>query len=481
MAKYSGRLLSLLLLVFFLANCSSTTPIPTSTPTFTPTPMPTAGSPGIGDPYYPTLGNGGYDVKKYTIVLDVDPKSNTLVNAKTTIEANATERLASFNLDFQGLTVDSVSVNNSAATFIRQDTEMTITPNEPLDLNSTFVVEVNYHGVPTAVMSQAIPVLVGWFHSKDGTINVLTEPDGASTWFPNNNHPRDKAIYRFEVTVPQPWIVAATGSLVETRQNGDKTTFITEMDKPMATYLAAINIGQYEEVKQSGPNGVSIRSYFPTDYPESLRDNFNVLPAAIEFFDSMFGPYPFKEYGVVIANSENVGCDSGGTADETQSLSIHCPNMSMADENVIVHELAHQWFGDSVSLENWQDIWLKEGFATYAEWLWESKNDPVKLEDIAKYNERYFFDNDLSVAAPSLVNLYTDDAYTGGALILQALRLQVGDETFINILKSYIEKYSGGNASTDDFISTAQEISGQDLQTFFDQWLFSKRVPSLPE
>ena len=162
-------------------------------------------------------------------------------------------------------------------------------------------------------------------------------------------------------------------------------------------------------------------------------------------------------------------------------MSLHCPNAIMTSERVIVHELAHQWFGDSISLENWKDIWLKEGMATYSEWIWESKNDPAALNEIAQNNERRFFDSELSVAEPATDHLYTGESYTGGALVFHALHLQVGDGAFFNILRTYVERYRGGNAGTDDFIALAEEISGQDLQSFFEAWLFSVRMPDLPE
>src|SRR5829696_4355693 len=135
-----------------------------------PQPEAIDGADGIGDPYYPQLGNGGYDVQKYTIVLDIDPQANS-VKGKAIIEAQATQRLTSFNLDLQGLNIDSVSVNGSSATFSRADGEMTITPNEPLTFERAFTVDITYYGEPTTVLSQAIPMEVGWFHAEDGTIN----------------------------------------------------------------------------------------------------------------------------------------------------------------------------------------------------------------------------------------------------------------------------------------------------------------------
>jgi aminopeptidase N len=280
--------------------------------------------------------------------------------------------------------------------------------------------------------------------------------------------------------VPDPWVGDATGTLKGTTAAEGKTTYIWEMDKPMATYLASINIDQYELSSQKGPEDINIRNYFPTSLPLSYRSQFTAVPEMIDFFDDLFGPYPFAEYGVVVAGKDGL-CADVQIALEAQTMSIHCPSGVMISEGVIVHELAHMWFGDSVSLENWKDIWLKEGFATYASWLWHSKNDPAALKRTAIYNENHFFDTEYSVADPSPENLYTGESYTGGALVLYALQQEVGDETFFKILQTYAEQYQYGNAGTDEFISVAEEVSGKDLTAFFDAWLFSKQMPELPE
>jgi aminopeptidase N len=441
--------------------------------------MPTAvnGAPGIGDPYYPTLGNGGYDVQNYVITMDVDPSTNN-VTASTTITADATEYLSSFHLDFHGLMVDSITVNGMDAEYSRDGDELAITPAAPLEANQPFTTVVRYHGTPETITSGGLAG-VGWSHGDSGVINVWGEPDAASTWFPGNNHPRDKAAYRFEITVPDPWMVAATGTLKETKPAGGKTTYIWEMDEPLATYLASINIDQYKLSTQKGPGEISIRNYFPTGLPLDQRGQFMALPDMIEFFNGFFGPYPFKEYGAVVAGKDGL-CADAQIALEAQTLSIHCPGV-MTSEDVIVHELAHMWFGDSVSLENWQDIWLKEGFATYASWLWFSKNDPEALKNIAESSMRHSSDTAYSVAEPSPQNLYTDESYTGGALVLYALQQEVGDETFFKILQTYAKRFQYGNAGTDEFIAVAEEVSGQDLTSFFETWLFSRTLPELPD
>jgi aminopeptidase N len=462
-----GTALLILILTLFIGSCQ-----PTSQP------EPVVGAAGLGDPYYPFLGNGGYDVQKYTITLEVDPPTNT-VSGSTTIEALATERLAEFDLDFQGLTVETVTVNGQSATFTQKAAELVITPASPLDLQRKFSVRVAYHGQPQPVISAAIPVVVGWGHTPEGAINVVSEPDGASTWFPNNDHPRDKATYRFEITVPKPWVVAATGKLKQTKDLGEKTLYVWEMNQPMATYLASINIDKYTLVTARGPNGVAIRSYFPPGYPDSLKQHFDALPEMLKYLDSIYGDYPFDEYGVVIAASASPFCTPYETALEAQTMSIHCPAATMADEGVIVHELAHQWFGDEVSLENWQDVWLKEGMATYAEWLWLTRDEDLKVVNKVVLTQTSSYYPSTLIGRPPAHDLYRNEVYTGGGLVFHALRQKVGEKAFFKILRTYLSRYRYGVAGTDEFIAVAEEVSGQDLKADFNTWLNYSKIPEL--
>jgi aminopeptidase N len=439
-----------------------------------------AGEPGIGDPYYPDLGNGGYDVQKYTLALNIDPASNSL-GATATIEARATETLSSFDLDFVGLDIDSITVDDAPADFARSEHELTIMPQKPLKAGAGFTVVIAYHGSPeghASITSLQMAPEVGWSHAANGAINVMSEPNGASGWYPVNDHPLDKALYRFEVTVPRPWGVAATGSLVEQADVENGTTYTWVMDQPMASYLASINVDRYTVRELDGPHGIHIRSYFPADYPQDLSAKFDKLPEMIAFLETLFGPYPFKEYGVIIADSGASLCDPG-TAVETQTLSVHCPRNSMAGEDVIIHELAHQWFGDSVSIKDWKDIWLKEGMATYTEWLWvmrDSGNEGLnRMADSRMFKHAL----DSPIAEPPAADLYRAESYQGGALVFHALRLRLGDETFFRVIRAYLEKYRDGNAGTEDFIALAQEVSGQNLKSFFDAWLYNMRLPAL--
>jgi aminopeptidase N len=226
-----------------------------------------------------------------------------------------------------------------------------------------------------------------------------------------------------------------------------------------------------------GPGGVVIRNYIPEGVDSMLTRNLDALPEMIEYFSSLFGPYPFDAYGVLIADETIEPCLEGSLSLEAQSLSIHCPSEYMLSETVLAHELAHQWFGDSVSLERWQDIWLKEGLATYSSWLWESRGQTLDSLTAWVEDQKNSFPPDDKIGQPPPDELYDWESYDGGAMVIHALRLQVGDEAFFDILRTYLERYRYGNASSEEFIAVAEEVSGQELSAFFDSWLMQTNLP----
>ena len=441
------------------------------------TPAAAPGAAGLGDRYAPLLGNGGYDALHYTIALDVEPLAN-VVTGTTTITARTTQPLSAFNLDFADLPIDAVTVDGSAAAYTHDGSELTITPPAPLADAALFTTVVAYHGSPVPIPSLAGGT-AGWFHSPSGAINVVGEPDGAAAWFPANDYPRDKATFRFEITAPAPYVVAAPGILRDTEQEGDRIRYVWEMDQPMATYLAAVNIDRYDVETAAGPDGVAIRNYFPHAYPAAQRRRYAVLPQMLEYFAKVFGPYPYAAYGVLVADPAAEPCKFM-VAEETPTLSTHCATVRAADEEVVAHELVHQWFGDSVSLANWEDVWLKEGLATYGQWLWGARDQDMAALNKSAERELRGLHLAAPIAQPAPGDLYNEGVYTGGALVFHALRLKVGDETFFKILHTYYDRYKGGSASTQDFIAVAEEVSGQELSPFFSDWLYTFDLPPLP-
>jgi aminopeptidase N len=489
------RELAILLLALFAAGClpvppavptpmppNPPTPAPISAPPTTeerdpaPTPLPAA-SDGLGDPYYPQLGNGGYDAQHYTLDLSADMRSGA-ISGTVTLAARATTGLPVFNLDFQGLTVRAIAVDGQPATHHRAGRELTIAPAAPIRSGATFTTTVRYDGVPQTFVDPAIPIPQGWTRYEGG-VYVFSEPSGAATWYPVNDHPRDKATYTFRITVAKPYVVAANGRLKQTRDNGDTRTYVWEAADPVASYLVIVNIAEFMEETGLGPGGLPIRNFFPPAVAANARQVFAPTSEMIDYFDDLFGPFPFEAYGVVVADRDL------GYAVETQTLSLFGRDIASAEparvQTIVAHELAHQWFGDSVSPANWQDIWLNEGFASYAEWLWIEHVAGARVrDDVIRGAYR-----DLAASAPPPPgapprdDLFNDGVYRRGGLTLHALRLRVGDDAFFNILRAYADRYRYGAASTADFIAVAEEVGGQELDSLFDGWLYAKQMPEL--
>jgi len=462
----------------------SSTVIASITPTPTVTTSPTLlsaadiGAAGIGDPYFPDMGNGGYDVQHYDLNLAVD-MAQSQIDAIVEISARSLQDLGRFDLDLKGLTVTSVEVNGQAAVFERNQTELTITPTAVIPKGSLFSVDVAYHGTPGGgTLSESATFVNGWNFYPEGVI-VAGEPTGAETWFPDNNHPSDKATYAFHVTVAAPYVVAANGDLRGRTDRGDGTwTYDWAMDEPMASYLATIAISNFTVMQSTSVGGVPIRNYVDADIPLKVVQPLGVLPEALDFFSSIFGAYPFDVCGMVV---------------HEYPLNFSLENQTMIvlgntflDEIVVVHELAHQWFGDSVSVSDWKDVWLNEGFASYAETLWleHTQGHRAFVEDLTA---RYRFAALLPASRAVLIgdpgpdHLFDKLVYDRGALTLHALRLKVGDNAFFSILRNYYERYRNGNATTADFVSVAEEESGQDLGGLFQAWLYSFPLPDIPE
>lgn len=444
--------------------------------------QPQPGASGLGDSLYPGFGNGGYDVQHYTLDLNVTDVETSTLDAIATIEAKATQDLSSFNLDFIGFNISSITVNGQAATFSRDGQELTITPAEALDEGETFTVEVAYNGSPEQITSVAIPVPTGWV-IFDGGSYVLSSPDGAANYYPVNDHPLDKASYTFRVTVPEPFEVAANGVLEQTIDNGDSITYVFEARDPMASYLTTVNItDDFVIESEQGPNGIEIRNYFAAEIPDELLAPFALQSEMLAFFSDIFGPYPFELYGSVVMNTEI------GGALETQTLSIFGADIldSPTIEETIAHELAHQWFGNSVALADWQDIWLNESFATYAQGLWVeySQGRSEALDEWVKGEYNFvaeFFDSLVPPGEPPADDLFNSGVYDWGALGLHALRLEVGDDAFFGILQTYFERFQGGNVTPQDLIGVAEEVSGEELDALFERWFYSEELASIPE
>jgi aminopeptidase N len=434
----------------------------------------------IGDPVYPKLGNYGYDAQSYSIDLSVDMERNT-ISGTTGMSALAAVDLSAFNLDFERFDIARVTVDGAEARFNQSSaSELTITPSDPIRAGETFSVTVAYRGEPNSQPSDPGALFSeGWTRYAKGVF-VAGEPSGAPSWFPVNDHPCDKALYRLRITVAEPWVVAANGTLATETDNGTTRTYLFTNRDPMASYLVTVDIAEYDRVTSEGPNGLPIRNYFPKDSSAELRGSFARTGEMIELFNGLFGPYPFEVYGVVVVDRPL------GFALETQTLSLfgnQAGGIRASAEEVVAHELAHQWFGNSVSLRTWRDIWLNEGFATYAEWLWREKVEGEgTLDSYIRGVHDFARSSDLGPPAlPEPDDLFNPSVYVRGGLTLYALRVTLNDDELFNrILRTYAQEYRNSNASTEDFIALAERVSNRDLTPFFQAWLYGEEVPDLP-
>jgi aminopeptidase N len=459
-------------------------PTPTAGPTATPAILgcSPATSPPLpaesrGDPYYPQLGIAGYDVEHYALDLSADPAANTL-SGTATIRLRAVQDLGALSLDLHGLTVQSVTVAGAAATFQHSGDKLHLDLPQPARAGQVLTAVVAYGGTPVSVPPLGTWMALGWLSDASGTY-VSAEPNGAQGWFPANDHPCDKATYTIRVTVPKPNVAAANGELVDTQDNGASTTFTWEMRQPMASYLAAVCVGDLVPQTTAGPDGLPIRSYYTRAVAGSAPSFFSRLGDVIAFFEEHFGPYPFSVFGVAVAD---MALDDW--AMENQTLCLFGRDVDAAVAQTLgPHELAHQWFGDSVSLKSWQDIWLNEGFATYAEALWyENEQGTAALE--ARLRGTYPGAGSMALLPPGSPppgDLFNRSVYLRGALTLHALRREVGDDTFFKILRTWADRYRHGNAGTGDFLALANEVSGRDVAPLLRSWLFDAAIPPYPQ
>lgn len=425
------------------------------------------------DRYVPGHGDLTFDVSNYEIVLEYKPESNSL-SGRTTITAEALEDLDRLELDLYHLRASKVTVNGSpVAKYSHSKHRLIIRLREQCAAGTTFTIAVTYAGSP-----RPMPGLdgdAGFEELADGVI-VASQPHGAPSWFPCNDRPSNKATYAIEIATPSAYQVVANGVLESSRRRAGATSWRYVEKAPMATYLATVQIGRYDVI-ESGTT-VPIRTFHPAGEP-SLAAVFARQSDMMDAFVERFGPYPFEGYTAVIT------ADELEIPLEAQGLSVFGSNFASDDwdsERLIAHELAHQWFGNSVTLSHWRDIWLHEGFACYAEWLWSQDSGGPSAQEHAEthWSRLNDLDQDIVLGDPGPDLMFDDRIYKRGALLLHSLRLTVGDDTFFALLQAWTERHAHGSVTTDEFVALAAELCGASVGPLFDEWLREVTLPALP-
>lgn len=500
MKKKPRSLIAIFLIISISLGCKLAQPIATPTAIASPTPNPTATNPPLpaaiptplatlsgspqpttqpstnplsaGDPYAPELGNSGYDVQRYRLRLTLDP-ATAFITADVIITATSTAQIQLVSLDFIGFDIERVTFLGMPTEYHRQANKLLVDLPVVLPSGKDFVLDIAYSGEPVSEASAYIPIVrhMGMIRPDNESLYAYSEPDGSRYWFPCNDHPRDKATYRFELTVPEGMTGVANGKLIglpktvpDAFSNGkDGELYVWEHNYPVATAFVIVAVANYERIDGRSPKGIPLRSYVFPDQKERFLSFEPLIGEMIDWLSEQFGPYPFDEFGYVMVKDLRASV-------ETQTMVVL--DTQMLNEVVLVHEMAHMWFGDWVSLDSWGDIWRSEGFATYVQYLWSDRNQPDQFEQDMRGIEDFVAANPSGYPLnyPPRAEMFGSDSYVKGAVLVHALHEKMGDRAFYNGLRTYFEQYGGGVASHAQFQAVMEQAAGFQLDDFFQEW-----------
>ncbi|MYX17027.1 M1 family peptidase [Streptomyces sp. SID8374] len=439
---------------------------------------------GIGDRLFPELGNPGYDVLTYDLSFTYHGSNTKPLDAVTKIRARTTAPLERINLDFARGTVQGVEVNGQAADFGSKNEDLILQAPRRLPAGVPLNITVRHTSDPSGTSGNG-----GWIRTADG-LAMANQADAAHRVFPSNDHPSDKAHFTFRITAPKDLTAVANGLPAGRTRNGTTTTWTYRTQHPMATELAQVSIGRSHVHHHTGPHGLPLRDVVPAADREKLEPWLKKTPAQLEWMERRVGRYPFETYGVLVADSRI------GFALETQTISLFGRTLFTEPaypewyvDSVMVHELAHQWFGNSVTPASWSDLWLNEGHASWYEALYAEENGGATLE--RRMREAYKLSDGWRAnggppahpdgpAEGEKLSLFRPVVYDGSALVLYALRQEIGTDAFDRLQRAWVRNHRDGTATTADFTRLASGIAGRDLTAFFEAWLYGKKTPPMP-
>jgi aminopeptidase len=429
------------------------------------------------DPYLPGNGDPGYRVLHYDLELDYRVASNRLTG-EATLQVETLAEVTGLTLDLAGLRVGAVFVDGRRSTrYTHRDRRLVIRLDRPAAPGRRISLVVRYSGAPRPLRGRWGEV--GWEELEDGLL-VAGQPNGAPTWFPCNDRPSDKARYSVELTCESPYTVLLNGTPAVRRVQSSRTTWRYETTAPMATYLATVQVGRYElERAGSTAAGGELLLACPPRLRRLAQHDLGRQQQMMTLFERLFGPYPFDRYTAVVTEDELE------IPLEAQTLSVFGANHldgRRGHERLVAHELAHQWFGNSLTLGTWRDIWLHEGFACYAEWLWSQESGGASTEATARreWSRLSALPADLLLGDPGPDLMFDDRVYKRGALTLHAVRLTVGDLAFADLLRDWVAEHRHSTVTSDGFRRFAAERTGADLEPLFAAWLDRRPLPQLP-
>ncbi|MEU8782747.1 M1 family metallopeptidase [Streptomyces sp. NPDC048637] len=430
------------------------------------------------DPYFPDHGDPRYQVHHYELDLAYRPVPNHLSGSARLSALTGTGPLTEIALDLAAFKIQRVRLDGRAARYTHRSGKLRIRPAKALAPGTAFTVEVHYTGNPRPAPSPWGGL--GWEELTDGAL-VASQPVGAPSWYPCNDRPADKASYRMSITTPSPYTAVAGGRLVSRTPRASSTTWVYEQPAPTSTYLVALSLGKYTAVPLTSPAPggqplVPQTAFVPARLLPLFSWDFGRQGLMMQFFQEVFGPYPFGEYTVVVTDEE---LDVPVEAQAMATFGANHLDGARTWERLIAHELAHQWFGNSVSVADWQHIWLNEGFAKYAEWLWSEHAGARTAAEHADATHAALATRpqDLRLAGPGRDLMFDDRLYARGGLTVHALRCALGEAAFFRMLKDWATEHRHSAVTTADFTAHAQQYAAAPVDELFRAWL---REPALP-
>jgi aminopeptidase N len=454
---------------------AGTTPLPTRAPTASPAGPPDGTSRPVADPVYPAYGNPRIDVRHYDLDLSWDPATRLLTGAAT-LTVRAVVDLDDIALDFtDALTVDAATVDGDAVRSRRRAGDLVL-PAGRVPKDREVRVTVRYHGRPRPVdfpgTRPDVPA-IGVMIADDGAIHAQQEPYGAFTWYPCSDQPSDEATYDIAITSPTGWTGVASGRPLGGGPSGGGVTNRYRADQPVATYLVAFAVDRFQRHQDTGPHGLPVTYWVRAADADRMLPTLRQSPAMLDWLERRLGPYPFDSAGVVIVQ--------GRSGMETQTMITLGPLTGPSAEPVLLHEYAHQWFGDSVTPRTWADLWLNEGFATYLQMVWtveQRGGDPEQtITQWRKLDEK-----ERAEAGPPAGyrpdRFASRNVYVGPALMLHEIRQRLGDPAFFAMLHDWVQHHAHTNQDRASFTAWLNAYTGRDLTPILDRWLDSSTTPN---
>tara|TARA_R100000365_G_scaffold680_1_gene2311 strand:+ start:15873 stop:17243 length:1371 start_codon:yes stop_codon:yes gene_type:complete len=421
------------------------------------------------DAYTPESGDTSFDVEAYALDLSYRVRTNRLEGCAT-LSIRIVVATSSIALDLIGLRVSRVRIEGQRRTPHKQGPrKLRVTLPRTMQPGETLTLTIEYAGAPAPRRSRW--GTIGWEELTEGSL-VASQPIGAPTWFPCNDRPGNRATYTIRVATDAEYTAVATGVLQSRTRSGGQVSAEYTIGVPTATYLVAVYVGQFESHRLD--DRIVVAS--PPSLRADVKRALGPLPRMMSAFEERFGPYPQENCTIVVtADPLEIPLEAQGTA------VFGANHLDPDSERLVAHELAHQWFGNSVGVARWRDIWLNEGFACYAEWLWfeaagaetadgAARRAHAKLADLAQ---------DLVISDPGADLMFDDRLYKRGALTLHAVRLTIGDEPFFDLLRGWCAAYANACVTTADFRRFVAE-AGHDLEALLEDWLDDGPLPSLP-